>query len=86
MPYIRRGYYIVDFLMKEKVPFIFGFCGHGNVGILDALYDRKDEIRLIFLSSPFVMYHSLKGFLAPAASYLGPNAGGCDCTVSARFR
>ena len=81
MPYIRRGYYIVDFLMKEKVPFIFGFCGHGNVGILDALYDRKDEIRLIFLSSPFVMYHSVKRFLAPAASYLGPNAGGCDCIV-----
>ena len=26
MPYIRRGYYIVDFLMKEKVPFILAFA------------------------------------------------------------
>ena len=47
MPYIKGGEYIVDFLIKEKVPFIFGICGHGNVGLLDALYDRKDEIRLV---------------------------------------
>ena len=33
------------------------------------------------LSSPFVMYHSVKGFLAPAASYSGPDVGGCDFTV-----
>ncbi|MBL0935995.1 MAG: thiamine pyrophosphate-binding protein [Rhizobiaceae bacterium] len=38
---------IVDFLVKEKVPYVFGICGHGNVGMLDALYDAKDDLKLI---------------------------------------
>lgn len=38
---------IVDFLIKEGVPYIFGICGHGNVGMLDVLYDAKDAIKLI---------------------------------------
>jgi acetolactate synthase I/II/III large subunit len=38
---------IAEFLIKEKIPYVFGICGHGNVGMLDALYDLKDEIALI---------------------------------------
>ena len=38
---------IVDFLIKEGVPYIFGICGHGNVGMLDVLYDARDAIKLI---------------------------------------
>jgi len=38
---------IVEYLVKEKVPYVFGLCGHGNVGFLDALYDRKDKIKMI---------------------------------------
>ena len=38
---------IAEFLIKEKMPYIFGICGHGNVGLLDVLYDVKDEITLI---------------------------------------
>lgn len=38
---------IAEFLIKEKIPYVFGICGHGNVGLLDALYDVKDEISLI---------------------------------------
>jgi acetolactate synthase-1/2/3 large subunit len=38
---------IAEFLIKEKIPYVFGICGHGNVGMLDALYDVKDEISLI---------------------------------------
>jgi acetolactate synthase-1/2/3 large subunit len=37
---------ITEFLLREKVPYVFGLCGHGNVGMLDALYDRAG-IRLI---------------------------------------
>jgi len=28
---------IAEFLIKEKMPYIFGICGHGNVGLLDVL-------------------------------------------------
>jgi acetolactate synthase-1/2/3 large subunit len=41
------GEIIVEYLAREKVPYVFGLCGHGNVGLLDALYDRTDAIRTI---------------------------------------
>ena len=41
------GEIIVEYLTREKVPYVFGLCGHGNVGLLDALYDRTDAIRTI---------------------------------------
>lgn len=47
MPYMKGGEYIVDFLIREKIPYVFGICGHGNVGLLDAIYDRADDLQLI---------------------------------------
>jgi acetolactate synthase-1/2/3 large subunit len=41
------GEIIVEYLVRERVPYVFGLCGHGNVGLLDALYDRTDAIRTI---------------------------------------
>jgi acetolactate synthase-1/2/3 large subunit len=38
---------IVEHLVKEKVPYVFGLCGHGILGFLDALYDRRDRIKAI---------------------------------------
>lgn len=38
---------IADYLIQEGMPYVFGICGHGNVGMLDALYERRDRIRLI---------------------------------------
>jgi acetolactate synthase-1/2/3 large subunit len=38
---------IIDHLVKSGMPYIFGICGHGNVGFLDALNERKDEIKLV---------------------------------------
>ena len=35
---------IANFLVQEKIPYVFGICGHGNVGLLDALYDVRDKI------------------------------------------
>lgn len=47
MSRMKGGELIADYLVQEKVPYIFGICGHGNVGILDALYDRRDKIQLV---------------------------------------
>jgi acetolactate synthase-1/2/3 large subunit len=44
---VNGGEVIVEYLAREKVPYVFGLCGHGNVGLLDALYDRTDAIRTI---------------------------------------
>lgn len=43
----KGGEIIVDYLVREKVPYVFGLCGHGNVGLLDALFKRQKEIKTI---------------------------------------
>ena len=35
---------IVDYLIQEKVPQVFGLCGHGNIQFIDALYERSADI------------------------------------------
>lgn len=47
MPHMKGADLIADYLIQEGMPYIFGICGHGNVGMLDALYDRKDKIKLV---------------------------------------
>lgn len=47
MPLMKGGELITEFLVNEKVPYVFGVCGHGTVGILDALYEARDDIAVI---------------------------------------
>src|ERR1700682_2474476 len=50
---------IVDYLIQEKVPQVFGLCGHGNIQFIDALYERADDIKTIS-----VHHESVAGFMA----------------------
>jgi TPP-dependent trihydroxycyclohexane-1,2-dione (THcHDO) dehydratase len=50
---------IVDYLIQEKVPQVFGLCGHGNIQFIDALYERSAEIKTIS-----VHHESVAGFMA----------------------
>src|SRR5262249_60693440 len=43
----KGGDLIAEFLVKEKIPYVFGICGHGNVGLLDSLYDVSDKVKLV---------------------------------------
>jgi acetolactate synthase-1/2/3 large subunit len=47
MAKMKGGEVIAEYLVKQKVPFVFGICGHGNVGILDALHQVRDQITLV---------------------------------------
>jgi acetolactate synthase-1/2/3 large subunit len=38
---------LVDFLVRQNVPYLFGVCGHGNVGFLDAAFKAQNRIRTI---------------------------------------
>ena len=38
---------ITEHLIRNKIPYVFGICGHGNVGMLDSLYQAKDKIKLV---------------------------------------
>jgi len=52
---------IVDFLVRQKVPYLFGLCGHGNVGFLDAAFKAQNRIRTIS-----VHHEQTAGFMADA--------------------
>lgn len=47
MTSMKGGELIAEHLIRAGMPYVFGICGHGNVGMLDALYDRKDRIALV---------------------------------------
>ena len=53
------GQVIVDYLIREKVPYAFGLCGHGNIQFIDALYERSSEIKTIS-----VHHETVAGFMA----------------------
>ena len=48
MPEMRGCDLVVEYLVREKVPYLFGYAGHGAVGLLDGVYDRQDEIKIVF--------------------------------------
>src|SRR5262245_44832945 len=50
---------IVDYLIREKVPYTFGLCGHGNIQYIDARYERREDIKTIS-----VHHETVAGFMA----------------------
>ena len=90
-PSSKGAAYIADFLVQQKVPYIFGVCGHGILGLLDGLFDRRDEIKTIS-----VHHESAAGFMAeayyritrkPAATYTscGPGSANLLVAIAAAF-
>jgi len=53
------GQMIVDYLIRNDVPYAFGLCGHGNIGFIDALHERQGEISTIS-----TRHESVAGFMA----------------------
>src|SRR5215831_18932338 len=77
---------IVDYLIQEKVPQIFGLCGHGNIQFIDALYERSSEIKTIS-----VHHESVAGFMAdvyyrvsgrPIATFTSCGPGSANLPIS----
>src|ERR1700716_800023 len=56
---LNGGQVIVDYLIREKVPYAFGLCGHGNIQFIDALYERQSDIKTIS-----VHHETVAGFMA----------------------
>lgn len=50
---------IAEYLVRERVPYILGYAGHGAIGLLDGIFKVKDRIRHI---SPRV--EQAAGFMA----------------------
>jgi len=83
--------YIADFLIGQGVPYVFGLCGHGILGLLDGLFDRLDQIKTVS-----VHHESAAAFMAdayfrihqePVATYTscGPGSTNLIVAVAAAF-
>src|SRR5437870_6200517 len=77
---------IVDYLIQEEVPQVFGLCGHGNIQFIDALYERSDELKTIS-----VHHESVAGFMAdvyyrvsgrPTATFTSCGPGSANLPIS----
>src|SRR5258708_8418902 len=77
---------IVDYLIQEKVPQVFGLCGHGNIQFIDALYERSSEIKTISTH-----HESVAGFMAdvyyrvsgrPTATFTSCGPGSANLPIS----
>jgi acetolactate synthase-1/2/3 large subunit len=77
---------LVEYLVREKVPYAFGVCGHGILGFLDALYDRRDAIETITTHD-----EQAAGFMAdayyrvahrPAITYTSCGPGSLNLTMA----
>jgi len=78
LPEIRGTDLVVEYLIREKVQHLFGYAGHGAVGLLDGVYDRSDELKVIFPrieSGAGYMadaYYRASGKVAPVYTSTGP--------------
>ena len=85
MARMNGGQIIVDYLIQQKVPYMFGLCGHGNISFMDALYERSDEIATLS-----VRHESVAGFMAdgyyrvagrPAATFTSCGPGSANMPI-----
>ena len=59
---LTGGEIVVDYLIKEKVPYIAGIPGHGCLGLVDALMKRKDKISVIQVRQEMSGVHLADGY------------------------
>jgi len=68
------------------VPYVFGLCGHGNIGFIDALHARSGEIKTVS-----VHHESVAGFMAdvyyrvsgqPVATFTSCGPGSANLPIS----
>ncbi|HZD26941.1 MAG TPA: thiamine pyrophosphate-binding protein [Alphaproteobacteria bacterium] len=80
------GELIAEFLVSEGITHVFGICGHGNVGMLDALHARRDEIRLVSPRHEQTAGHMADAYFRvkhrPAATLTSCGPGSANLTMA----
>ena len=83
---ISGGDLMVEYLVREKVPYLFGVCGHGNIGFLDSALRANDRIKTVMTH-----HEQTAGFMAEAyykvshqvvATYTSCGPGSCNLPVA----
>jgi len=77
---LTGGEIVVEYLIRQGVPYIAGIPGHGNVALLDAVVDRQDKIKMIQVMHEQSgvhladAYYRVSGRPMAAVTSIGPGA------------
>jgi acetolactate synthase I/II/III large subunit len=76
---------ITEYLIANGIPYVFGICGHGNVGLLDPLHQARDRIRLISPRHEQVAAHMADAYFRvrhqPVATLTSCGPGSCNIVM-----
>ena len=76
---------ITEHLIRNKMPYVFGICGHGNVGLLDTLYQARDRIKLVSPRHEQVAAHMADAYFRvrhePVATLTSCGPGSCNIVM-----
>ena len=90
MPRMKGADLITEYLIDNKIPYVFGICGHGNVGLLDSLYDARDRIKLISPRHEQVAAHMADAYFRvrhePVATLTSCGPGSCNIVMPLAWR
>ncbi len=77
---------IVDFLTRQKVPYLFGLCGHGNIGFLDAAFMAQNRIRTISVHHEQAAGHMADAYFKvrhePVATFTSCGPGSANLVIA----
>jgi acetolactate synthase-1/2/3 large subunit len=83
---MKGGELIAEYLIRQKVPYLFGICGHGNVGILDPLYAVRDKLKLVSPRHEQCAGHMADGYFRvkhqPVATLTSTGPGSANLVMS----
>src|SRR5579885_701389 len=85
MPRMKGADLITEYLVANKIPYVFGICGHGNVGMLDSLYAARDRIKLVSPRHEQVAAHMADAYFRvrhePVATLTSCGPGSCNIVM-----
>lgn len=88
---LRGSDFIVDRLVDHGITHAIGLCGHGNIGLLDALRERADEIATVSVHHEQASGHIADAFYRvagrPAATFTscGPGSANLPIALAAAY-